>query len=486
MIWLALGYFLAYIPYALLVKALSSDLVPGMAAPGHGLVLLPAAALGQLAVMPVFLGLTGLWRHSRRRVVLGRHLPVPGRNTLLGSLFTALVVGTTTLNFTFTGASVLFALLLMRAGVLVLSPVLDAARRRRVSASAWAALLFSLLAIATALGDVTSYRLTGALVVSVAVYLIGYAGRFEVMSREAKTGVPAVDRRYFAEEHAATPVLLVLLLAAGALLGQEQLREGFTTFLATPTAAGAFCAGVAYEVLFVFGTLIYLDRREFTWCVPANRCASLLSGLVVSYVLARLTSLAAPGPAQLVALAFVFCAIAALSAPALLPRRPAGPGAGVRPDVLLFVCGGNTCRSAMAEVFARAQLAAAGAVHALRVTSAGVCVGRPGAPLSAAARRVLGELGLHPRTHRARPVTARLCRDSSVIYCMTQAQCEAVTTMAPEAVGRVHRLDVTGDVPDPSGQSLEAHRQCARRIQGLVRARLNERFGPGLLAAGGG
>jgi protein-tyrosine-phosphatase len=51
--YLALGYFLSYLPYALLAKALSSGIVPGIDRPVGGLVVLPAAALGQLLAMPM-------------------------------------------------------------------------------------------------------------------------------------------------------------------------------------------------------------------------------------------------------------------------------------------------------------------------------------------------------------------------------------------------------------------------------------------------
>src|SRR5439155_8518008 len=127
--------------------------------------------LGQLAVMPVFLGLSGRWREMRARGVLGRHvLPVGGRETWAAGFFTALIIGTTTLNFTFTGASILLMLILMRGGVLVLSPVIDTIRRRRIASSSWVALGFSLLAIGMSLADVNDYRLTFAAGLSVAVY----------------------------------------------------------------------------------------------------------------------------------------------------------------------------------------------------------------------------------------------------------------------------------------------------------------------------
>ena len=63
MLWLAFGYFLAYIPFAALTKALSSGLLPGLDQQvWWGLVLLPVAALGVLAGAVAFLGLNGWWR----------------------------------------------------------------------------------------------------------------------------------------------------------------------------------------------------------------------------------------------------------------------------------------------------------------------------------------------------------------------------------------------------------------------------------------
>jgi protein-tyrosine-phosphatase len=63
----ALGYFISYLPHAILAKAVSSDVVPGVAAPIGGLVLLPAAALGQLLVMPIFVAVSGGWRFASER-----------------------------------------------------------------------------------------------------------------------------------------------------------------------------------------------------------------------------------------------------------------------------------------------------------------------------------------------------------------------------------------------------------------------------------
>ncbi|MEW1656698.1 MULTISPECIES: hypothetical protein [unclassified Streptomyces] len=486
--WLTFGYFVSYIPYAMLVKALASGVTPLSHGPVSGFELLPATALGQLVAMPIFVGLTGWWRQMRRGSVGGLRVPTVGRDTLVSAFFTSLIIGTTTMNYTFSGVSILFMLLLMRGGVLSFSPLVDKARKRRVTAYSWAALCLSLIAVSVALGDVNSYYLTTAAVLSVLIYLVGYLGRFEIMSRVAKTGVPATDRRFFVEEHVAAPIWLTLLLAAGALAGQPQLRAGFTTFLGTPLALVAAGIGVTYEVLFIFASLMYLDRREYTWGVPAWAFASLMSGLVASFSLAWLAGLQAPGFGQLAAFVFGVGAAGVLAYPSVVfwwRAHTAGPVHRV-----LFVCGGNTSRSPTAEVIAWAQAAEAGVDHALQFSSAGVATRRPGEPMAPEARAALVELGLpqvrgrgDPRRHRSRPVTPELCRVSFIIYCMTRAHREKVIAMAPEARDRTLCLDPRRDIPDPEGQSPEVYVRCARHIQRSVRGRLRELLGAGSLAA---
>ncbi len=475
---LATGYFAWYVPYAGLTKALSSGLLPGLR-PVGGLVLLPASALGTLVGAPVFLTLARWWRYSGRRQPFGLDLPLPGRKTLAAGFWMALIIGTTTLNYTFIGASILLMLLLMRGGVLILSPIVDTLRRRKVHAHSWAALALSLAAVAVALRDVTSYHLVWLAAVSVGLYLTGYVGRFTIMSKHAKRGVEDADRRYFVEEHVAAPVWLVALCAVPAVIGHgpqmADLREGFTSFLTTPAAIPAFVIGLLYECLFVFGTLIYLDRREYTFGVPANRCASLFSGVVASMGVAWLFSAARPSSAQFEAAGVIVLAVLALSYPsiveALAARRPVGvPATRVGQRLLLFVCGGNTCRSPMAAAIAQAELAPANGVGVL---SAGVSA-RPGEPMTREAGQVLDELGVDAGRHRSRAVTPELIEAADAVWCMTRAQRDAVVAMAPHAAERTFCLDPKADVPDPVGQPLHVYRACAARLQELVRRRLTE------------
>jgi protein-tyrosine-phosphatase len=461
MLGLAFGYFFWYTPYAALTKALSSGLLAGIDKHVGGLVLLPAAALGTLVGAPLFLALSGWWRHIGTRPVFGRLLRFPSRTMIVAGFFMALVIATTTLNYTFAGVSILFMLLMMRAGVLILSPIVDTVRRRRVHRYSWLALGFSLCAVVTALGDVNSYTLTAGAVLSLAFYFTGYVGRFQIMSRIAKTGDERIDRRYFAEEAVSSAVWQVLLCALIAVLGlgsvSAALREGFTTFLLTPAMLPAFGIGLLYSALYVYGTLIYLDPREYTWCVPANRCASLLSGLVASFGLTWLTGIAAPGTGQLLATGFVLLAILALSYPAL--RRARYP-------LLLFVCGGNTGRSAMAEAIA----SSAAAAGRWRVTSAGLDA-EPGAPMAAEALSALNRLGIRVAPHRARKVSPVLIAKAHTVYCMTSPHRDAVLALAPTAADKTVLLDPSGDLADPHGNP-SAYDTCATRLQELIITRL--------------
>jgi protein-tyrosine-phosphatase len=474
---LAFGYFLAYIPFAALTSALSKGLVPGVDEEVGGLVLLPAAAIGVLLGMAGFLWFTGWWRAIGVREVRGRERRIPTPTMLAAGIAMAVIIGTTILNFTFVGVSILFMLLMMRAGTLGISPVFDLIRGKRVRGYAWAGLGLSLLAIVVALAGVDAYTLTLGAVLSLLAYLAGYVVRFRIMSRDAKTGDVAIDRRYFAGEQATAAVGLFAVCAVFALIGagpqMQALREGFTEFLFTPEALLAILVGLFYSTLYVFGTLIYLDPREYAWSVPVNRASSVLSAAVASYALLWIVGADAPHPSTLIAAAIVLAAIAALSYPQL---RDLVRGTAVTAPrrLVLFVCGGNTGRSPIAAALTRAELSgwdprAADSVYA---TSAGVGVNLAGKPMAPAAVAALAELGIKPHPHGSQELTAKLCEQASVIYCMTEEQRQTVLEIAPFAAERTFRLDPDGDLAEPEHGSLEAWSAFATRVRELVGERL--------------
>jgi protein-tyrosine-phosphatase len=499
-IWgLAGWYFALYLPYCALVKALAEGTVPGVAGRVPGFVLLPAAALGTAVTMPVIITLLGWWKYAGRRRVLGLNIPWPGRWLALSGLGSALIIACTTLAFTFTGISILLALLMMRGGVLILAPVVDTVQRRRVRWFSWVALGLTLLALGVTFADVGSYDLTAVAVLNIAFYLAGYTLRLPCITRLAKSPGKDAARRYFVEELLAALPLLVLLPALLALVGPgevgSELRRGFTTFLLDGAAVPALLVGVLYACLYVFGTLIYLDCRENTFCVPLNRCSSVLSGVAAAYVLHLCFGQEAPGVYQLLGTGIVVTAILFLS-PLHHFRRQLGRvrrwlsadglAYGGAQRVFVFVCGGNTARSPMAQALCQAEIArrlklaprVAGVPKALAL-SAGLYV-TPGAPLAPEAQSALDSLGVRNVSHAAQALTAEMVERAEIIFCMTREHRREVLERFPAAAPKTHCLGDEEEVEEPKGGGAEAFLSCALRLVRLVNLRLDE---AGIVAA---
>lgn len=334
-IWFfAAFYFCAYVPFTGLTKALAVGLYPS-AGPGMppvegvaGATLLPLSNLASLVVVLTFLTATGWWRHATHRTVLGRSIPVPTRWTALSGICSSLILTTATLAYTFSGVSIVFVMLLMRGGVLILAPVVDALAGRETRWFSWVGLALSLGALIVSFAEDGGYALTTVAILDIGLYLLAYFVRLRFMSRLAKSDDPAVMKRYFVEEQLMTVPFTLAILVVLAVIGQGelmlQLRAGFTSHLRSGLVLETLLIGVFSQLVGIFGTLIFLDRRENTFSVPVNRCSSILSGVVASFALALLLDGPIPSAHQLVGAGLVVGAILVLGvAPALRERSDA-------------------------------------------------------------------------------------------------------------------------------------------------------------------
>lgn len=529
-IWgLGLGYFIFYTPYSGLTKALSNGLLRDVG-PVPGPVLLPASVMATVVCLLGFITAMKWWKYAGRREFFGISIPFPRRLTFLSGVCTAVIIGTTTLAFTFGGLSIVLVLVLLRGGVLVIAPVIDSLFRRRVRWFSFAAMLVSLLAVLVALSDAPNRTLGLAAIIDVAAYLIAYFFKLQFMTRLAKSDERSASLRYFVEEVMVASPLLLLSLGVMAMIGAGNImlgfRLGFTSFLGTRAVAFALLIGVFYAGLCICTTLIFLDRRENTFCVPMHCGSSLLAGIIATYVMTLFSSQSPLTMAQFGSGGLMVIALALLSPlhhfdrslaglkellggvyrmlpsvvtgnlkPATLisvQAMPAGPEAFVRSEInyqdhakqlprfLLFVCSGNTCRSPMAAVIGNAEIAFRlkipfeavdkNGVHSL---SAGVSAAL-GAPMAREAQQTLLQLGLPVPQHEARSVTVELANQVEKIFCMTQAHRTSVINLVPAAAAKTHCLDPNGDIDDPMGKGMTAYLKCAQRIQDLVRIRFDE------------
>jgi hypothetical protein len=315
--WLALGYFVFYAPYAALTKIVSQGLLSGVDRPVSGVEMLPATGFATAVVTLLIITGLGWWSHLGRRKLLGVTVPWPMRRTLLAGLATAAIIDTTTLMYTFTGVSILLAMILMRCGVLILAPTVDFLFRKRVRWFSWAALGLCLLALVAAAAGLRSYETTWALLVTVGTYVGAYAVRFYCLNTLAKTTDRTATCRYFVEEQLVAMAVLIGGPLTIALVGSSgiplDIRHGVTSFVSTSALWPSLLIGVLYAPLCWFGTQIYLDRRENTFCISLNRSASLLAGLAASYGIAFLLGERTPTARELIGAALIAVAILVLS-----------------------------------------------------------------------------------------------------------------------------------------------------------------------------
>ena len=487
--WLALGYFAFYVPYSFLIKIVTSGLWPGVGETVSGFRLLPAVAISTAFVLPLIITYKGWWKYARTSRFLGVNIPLPHGLVILSGFGTAIIIVTTTLAFTFTGVSILFALLLMRGGVLIIAPMVDMLYRRRVRWFSWVALSFTGPALLIALTDVNNYALTISAALTIAAYLSGYLLRLPCVTSMAKVNDDETTFRYFVDEALAAVFFLVAIPAFFAIIGSGEimldLRGGFVALVAGGVTVPALLIGAFYASLYCFGTLIYLDCRENTFCIPLNRASSLLAGIVVTYGLALFFGEKLPSEAQLSSAGLIVVALLFLSPlhhfDRVLAKLKLRPRPVQQPQRLfLFVCSGNTCRSPMAAAIANAEIAtrlripfeALETVN-VRALSAGVSA-RVGAPLTSEAEEVLRSLSVPVKPHAARNLTLELAEQAELIFCMTSAHRKAVVEMLPSVAFKTYCLDTEVDVDDPIGKGMAAYVACARQIQRLVQLRLGE------------
>lgn len=282
-IWIwAFGYFAAYAPYSALTKALSDGQL-GDKVPGNRI--LPVSTMASFIAMLVFVFATGWWRVASRRKVGSLEVPTPTRWTALSGLCGATILTTTTLAYTIEGVSIVFMMLLMRGGVLLMAPLVDALSGRKVRWYSWLALGLTLASLGVATLGRAELKFSGLAILNVVLYLSAYFVRLRFMSRLAKSDSPDVTKRYFVEEQFVSTPAALLALAVLGLIGSgglEEFRRGFVEFPFTPQVSWAVLIGVLSQGTGIFGALVLLDKSENSFSVPVNRASSVLAGVLAT------------------------------------------------------------------------------------------------------------------------------------------------------------------------------------------------------------
>lgn len=357
--WFAFGYFAVYVPYSFLTKVLTKGLWVDEAAgktvsdwtvsSGE---ILPPTIMASIIVMICFISCMKWWKYATQWTlpIGGKKisLPRPRIWTLLSGICTGFVVVTTTLAYTIDGVSIVFAMLFMRGGMLIMSPIVDTIFKRHVRWFSWAALGMSLAALLVT--NLWPYAFEGAtfgekalmntmLAIDLIVYLASYFFRLSFMSKLAKSENDDDTKKFFVEEQmVGTPSVLIILFIAqffapladptsgfGKLL--VDIHNGFFTFWAHPTQIIITAALIGFFSQFngVFGGLILLDKSENAFAVPVNRCSSILAGVMATVSLHIVFQELYPMPStgEFVGAAFIVGAILFLTLPKMVQKMKA-------------------------------------------------------------------------------------------------------------------------------------------------------------------
>jgi drug/metabolite transporter (DMT)-like permease len=310
-------YLLTYLPYILITRLLSTTPNHELGRSLTGLQILPAVLIMAEVLLIGFIVLSGWWR-AAPQLRLGRFsLPTPSRWTALSGVGAALLLFTVPLSLTFKGVSIPFIQLLMRGDVLVIAPLVDLLARRRVRWYSWVALAMVAVALVITVWSRGGLHLPPLAILTVVFYTIGYFIRLAVMTRVAKNGDPEALKGYFVGEQIVAMPLAILalwLISRSPLAAQgAQLNWGFVGVWASSAMPLLIVLAASFFCVSILAALILLNPRENTFCVPFERSASILAGILAAYVLAVAFRQPYPTPAEVVGIVLLVAAIALLS-----------------------------------------------------------------------------------------------------------------------------------------------------------------------------
>jgi len=336
LVQLCAGYFLFYVATGLIVKVFTGS-VNGAAPRMNDMAFLAYNTLGANLTCLLPAVILGWWRmKSIRPIRIGRwEFPSELLYIIPSGICTAVVIPTTTLMYTLP-ISVMVAMVIMRASVIVIGRVVDGVQiaqgilTKKVYWEENAAVAFAVLAAGIELlgsnGGSFDFIHNRVAMIILTSYIVAYAIRIYIMNYYKNTrpkGAPLDNRAFFATEQIAASLTMVVIatfvyFSPRLLAGWGDLRQ-IADFVASiqspvPTWIWAALSGVAFGVVAFFSVFIFMFKgRTATFTGLVNRLTSLVAGTTATLLGWAFFGSKFPSLQNWVSLGFVLVAVAFLT-----------------------------------------------------------------------------------------------------------------------------------------------------------------------------